>query len=851
VEVLSRREGVTLFMVLLAAFKCVLARHSGQTDVVVGTPIAGRTRTEVEGLVGFFVNTLVLRSDLSGNPSFRELLKRVRQAALEGYAHQDLPFERLVEELEPQREAGRNPLFQVMFNLVEFDRAGLRFADLTVSRLRNPEPESKFDLTLYAAPSSEGIELVAVYDAASYSAQHIDEVLVQLELLLEQAVAQPDLRVGQYSLLSPRAERVLAEPGTSLDRGWHGSVTERFSIQAAEHPDRVAIADAVREWTYRELETASNRLAHYLRDEGIRPGDVVALHAHRGGTVVWALLGVMKAGAAFLVLDSAYPAAALRERLRQARPRAFVDCGDGTGQSDLLDGWEEAPRLRVDLPRDPTQTGAWSSKPAVPPQGVVEPDQLAYVAFTSGSSGGAKGILGTQRPLSHFFEWHTRHFDLVAVDRFSLLSGLSHDPFLRDVFTPLWLGATLCIPDAMDLAQGRLGDWMAAQRVTVAHLTPSLARLLEGSGSDGLASLRYVFFGGETLRYSDVARLHAVAGGATCVNYYGATETPQAMGFFVVPPSPGVAETAARSECVPLGRGIGAVRLLVLNGVGQRAGLGEIGEIHVQTPYLAVGYLGDETQTRERFVRDPFQPTTGERLYRTGDLGRYTLEGDVVFTGRADDQVKIRGVRVEPAEVEAALLQHPQLAQAAVTAHDPAPGDSRLVAYVVSRGERAPEADVLRSFLADRLPQGMIPTSIVALTALPLTPNGKLDRRALPPPNGHGHGHGRPSYVAPRSPVEQELASLWTDLLEIPDVGVHDDFFALGGHSLLGTQLVSRVRDLLGVEIPLRALFENPTLADLAAAVTQIFLETADETEREPLAAGLGDEDKVTEESNL
>jgi amino acid adenylation domain-containing protein len=533
-----------------------------------------------------------------------------------------------------------------------------------------------------------------------------------------------------------------------------------------------------------------------------------------------------------VILDPAYPALRSVECLRQARPRGFIQLAAAGPPGEMLEDFAAALTCRITLPADPSAGGPWSGFPPVEPGAGPDVDDIAYVAFTSGSTGTPKGIVGTHRPLSHFLDWHTRHFGFGPQDRFSLLSGLSHDPLLRDVFAPLWVGAVLVIPDEDAIVEARVGPWMAGQGVTVAHLTPALGRLIVAGGTV-LPALRHAFFGGDVLTVADVWRLRSLAPGALCVNYYGATETPQGMGFFVVPdsaPSPGT-----DGERVPLGKGIADVRLLVLTPAGEPAGIGEVGEIHVQTHHLARGYLGDEELTLARFLADPLSGGRAGRLYRTGDLGRFALGGDVEYVARADDQIKLRGFRIEPAEIEAALTSHTGVSQAVVRVVEDPLGEKRLVAYLVGRDD-SPTTDELRDFLATRVPDHMIPARFLRLEALPLTPNGKVDRRALPPPEWSARESGD-GYLAPRTPVEELLCGIWTGLLGVERVSIRDDFFDLGGHSLLATQLVSRVRDAMGVELPLRALFERPTVAELAPFATQILVEMQGEDEIEGLLA--------------
>ncbi|HEV2735194.1 MAG TPA: amino acid adenylation domain-containing protein, partial [Longimicrobiaceae bacterium] len=744
-------------------------------------------------------------------------------ATLGAYAHQELPFERLVEALQPERSLDRSPLFQVMLNMLNLDGGEIGLPGIAVERLpARAAEQAKFEITLYARETADGLRLELVYDAELFARPRMEELLEQLRHLLAQAAADPERPVSALSLATPAARALLPDPTAPLHAGWEGAVHEAFARHAARAPGRVAVVDPAGSWSYGELDAHAGRLSHRLRAGGVGRGDVVAVYAHRSAALVQALLGVLGAGAAFLVLDPRYPAPRLLRALRAAGPRALLRLEAAGDLPAALREWAaDSGCLSLALPARPGEDA--HPLPASVPAGssAVEtgPDDLAYVAFTSGSTGEPRGVLGTHRPLSHFLAWHRETFGLGEGDRFAMLSGLAHDPLLRDVFTPLWTGATLCIPGPDEMERpGGLAEWMRREAVTVVHLTPAMGELL---GEDAeLPSLRRVFFGGDVVRRRDLARIRAAAPRAECAVFYGATETPQAMGCFVPP-----AEEERVREVLPLGRGIADVQLLVLAPGGGMAGVGELGEICIRTPHLARGYLRDDAATAERFPTNPFTRAPGDRVYRTGDLGRYLPGGSVEFAGRADRQVKVRGFRVEPAEVEAALAQHPLAGAAAVAAWSGA-GETRLVAYVVAAdASRPPSTDELRAWMRERLPEYMVPSAFVALERLPLTPNGKLDLPALPAPEWVAE---EGAFMPPRTPAEEVLAAIWTEVLRAERVGVHDDFFALGGHSLLGTQVVSRVREAFGAELPLRALFEAPTLAALARRV-------------EGLAPGAGD----------
>jgi len=799
---LSRGHGATLFMTLLATFKVLLHRLSGQDDVVVGFPIAGRNQPEVEGLIGLFLNTLALRTRLTAEATFREVLARVRESALGAYAHQDVPFELLLEELRPERDLSRTPVFQVLFNMLNFPRHELRLPGLTLELGSQVELPSKFDLTLYVAESGGEIGLDLVYNADLFDGERIEEMLEQYRGLLTRVAADPDETIGRLSLVTPRAAALLPDPRRALAVAWPGALHERVLARARAAPGRAAAVDEDETWTYGELAAAAETLALRLAAAGIGPGDVVALHARRAAALAPAVVGVLASGAAFLILDPAYPPARTLAIVRQARPRGWLRIPGAPACAEL----EAALAAECRRFEPPPKTAA---PPDERPASRVTPEDPAYVAFTSGSTGVPKGIVGGHGPVSHFLDWHAATFGLTAEDRFSMLSGLAHDPLLRDLFTPLWLGATLVVPDADEMGTpGWLAAWVRRRQVSVAHLTPAMGRLLVEGESAELPSLRYLFFGAEALARQDLAQVRRIAPRAACVAFYGATETPQAMGFFRVP-------DAFDRPTVPVGRGIADVQLLVTNAAGALAGIGERGEIAIRTPYLAAGYLNDPELTRARFPANPWTSEGGDRLYRTGDLGRYLPSGDVEFLGRADQQVKIRGFRVELAEIEAALGAHPAVAAAVVLLRDDASG---LTAYVVARpGRTAPAREELSAHLRERLPDYMVPRAFVTLDALPLSPSGKVDRRALPAPE-------RRSYEAagdasPRSPVEEVVAGIFAELLALDRVPSDADFFDLGGHSLLATRALARLRAVLGVELSVRQLFAAPTPAGLAAEV--------------------------------
>jgi amino acid adenylation domain-containing protein len=856
---LGLESRASLFMVLIAGFDALLHRWSGQDDVLIGTPVAGRVRPEVEDLIGFFLNTLVLRADLSGRPSFAELVRRVREVAVGAYGHQDVPFEKILAEVQPERDLSRTPLFQVYFNLANFDVKKVPIPGGTVVEpLQVLEIESKFDLTVYATERPEGIALNTVYNADLFDAPRIQELLRQYQLLLERCLADPRIAIDAVPLVTAEAAARLPDPAAPLSDDWRGAVHDLFAEQARRRPERLAVSDRDGDWTYGELAQAVDRLAGRLQAAGVGRGDRVAVWAHRSAPVAWAVLGTLRAGAAFVMLDPTYPPARLLEMLRLAAPRAWVEIAAAGPLPPEIEehlreraavggcwlslpgeatGCSQSPKERAGL-TEPAPGGELLCRLSLPgggPAGAADllaawpqprdlpeagPDDAATVSFTSGSTGLPKGIVGRHGPLSHFLPWQCERFGLTAEDRYSLLSGLAHDPLQRDLFTALCTGAALLVPPAEEVfTPGRLAAWAQRARISVAHLTPAMAQLLTEPASGGapvpvLEDLRYVLLVGDVLTRLDVDRIRRLAPRVTCVNLYGSTETQRAVGYHVAAEAGAASERA--KQVLPLGRGMQDVQLLVVNPAGHLAGVGELGEIWVRSPHLAQGYLGDEALTADRFRVNPFTPFTGipgDRIYRTGDLGRYLPDGEVAFAGRADQQVKIRGFRIELGEIEAALGRLPGVREAVVLSRDLAPGDRRLIAYVTP--EEVPTD--LRDALRAQLPAYMVPAAFVALPRLPVTPNGKVDRKALARIDPEGQDAGlATAYVEPRSDTERRIAALWREVLGVEQVGVRHNFFDLGGHSLLLVRLHARLQEELGRELPLVDLFNYPNIEALA-----------------------------------
>ena len=813
-KAVAQSEGGSLYMALLAAFQTLLFRLTGQDDVILGSPTAERHRTETEPLIGFFVNTLALRSDLSGDPTFRELLGRVRKVVLDAFTH-ELPFEKLVEALQPARDLSRTPLFQVLFNMLNFEVPRVRIAGAWVEPIEVPEKGSLFDLTLYGADAPDGLRFWLVYNADLFDGERMTGLLEQFAGLLEQIASAPDARIGSYSLVTPAARRLLPDPAAPLDEPHTGVVVDEFLRWSERTPDAAAIAADGRAWTYRELEERSRAIAERLVGDGLAPGEVVGVTGPRSAGFVSGMLAVLRGGGVLLTLDPALPAARRALMISEANARRIIHVSAAeasAGAETRDDGTGSARAIRVD--RDGRLVSEDAVLPAAPLPRVAG-DDPAYVFFTSGSTGVPHAILGSHKGLAHFLGWQRKTFAVGPGDRCSQLSGVSFDVVLRDVFLPLTSGASVYLPDAdEDPGSSRVVSWLDREGITILHAVPSvvqswLAALPAGAS---LARLRWAFFAGEPLTDALVRRWRtAFPEAGRIVNLYGPTETTLVKCFYVVPsdPPPGIQ---------PAGNPLPDTQALILADGARLCGVGEVGEIVLRTPFRTFGYVNAPREQQERFVPNPFRTDARDLLYRTGDLGRYRSDGSVAILGRRDDQVKIRGVRVEPAEVAAVLSSHPRVAACAVVSRPDGDGETTLVAYVVhARRREADTAAELRTFLSGRLPAAMIPSAFGFLDEIPLTPNGKLDRAALPPIALPAVSGARPE--RPATPVEEMVAAIWSAVLGVERVGLSDNFFELGGHSLKATRVLSRVNQAFGVDLRIRALFENPVFSAFSWAV--------------------------------
>ncbi|MEH2230338.1 MAG: non-ribosomal peptide synthase/polyketide synthase [Nostoc sp.] len=817
---LSQQQGCTLFMTLLAAYDTLLHRYTGQSDILVGTPIANRNRGEIEGLIGFFVNTLVMRTDLSGNPSFSELLTRVREMALGAYAHQDLPFEMLVEALQPERNLSHTPLFQVMFVLQNVPMSEIELTGLTVNPLLVESATAKFDLTLAMENTAAGLTGVLEYNTDLFDSKTIERMAGHFVTLLEGIVANPQQPISQLPLLTAVEQQQLLIDwnDTRVDYPQNKCIHQLFEEQVERTPDAVAVVFEGEQLTYAQLNSRANQLAHYLRSLGVGANELVGICVERSLEMVVGLLGILKAGGAYVPLDPEYPTERLHFILQDAQVQVLLT------QHSLIEKLPANQTNLVCLDTDAQVISLSSQENLITAN---KASNLAYVIYTSGSTGQPKGVLVTHDALLNLVFWHQRTFEITALDKATQVASTAFDAAVWELWPYLTAGASIYLVKPGIIASPvDLQDWLQKQNITISFLpTPVAEQLLSLEWRENIA-LRTLLTGGDKLhRYPSSLLPFQV------VNNYGPTENT------VVTTSGIVVDDERDHNISPsIGRPIANTQIYILDEYLQLVPLGVPGELHIGGASLAQGYLNRSELTQEKFIPNPFQeaavrllsaplkasrsPDGGSKLYKTGDLGRYLPDGNIEYLGRIDNQVKIRGFRIELGEIEALLNQNSDVQASCVIAREDIPTEKRLVAYVAPHQHCTLAISELRHYLKAKLPPYMMPQAFVMLEAMPLTPNGKVDRRALPAPDLHHQLKDK--YVAPRTPVEELLAQIWATVLKVEQVGIYDNFFELGGHSLLATQLISRIRSNFQVELPLRELFATATVAELAQSIQEL-----------------------------
>ncbi|MBD2120465.1 amino acid adenylation domain-containing protein [Trichocoleus sp. FACHB-262] len=825
-KALSQREGATLFMTLLTAFNLLLHYYSGQEDVVVGTDVANRNRTETERLIGLFVNQLVLRTDLSGNPTFRQLLARVRQVTVDAYAHQDLPFNTLVETLNPDRTSGRSPLFQVKFVLQNAPMPPLTLPGLTVTSLEEIDTHTAtLDLFFALSETEQGLTGAIEYNTDLFKSATVQRLLGHFQHLLEQVVANPDRHLSEFCLLTTaewqqiikwnQTEQEFAvEPGSNL--------VELFEAQVARTPDAIAVTYEDQSLTYSELNQRANQLAHYLRSLGVGPEVLVGLCVERSLEMIISILAILKAGGAYVPLDPSYPAERLAFMLNDAQVPVLVTMSSHEQQLS-----PQGTKV-VCLDRDAPVISQQSLDNLV--SGVTA-DHLAYVIYTSGSTGKPKGVLVNHRNVVRLFTATQSCYHFNEQDVWTLFHSYAFDFSVWEIWGALLYGGRLVVVSYWNTRSPEaFYKLLCQERVTVLNQTPSAFRqLIQAETALEVSpdlSLRLVIFGGEALSYPSLQPWFERHGDQVpqLVNMYGITETTVHVTYHPL------SMTVLDATKSVIGKTISDLQVSILNQYQQPVPIGVPGEMYVGGAGVARGYLNRPELNQERFIVNSFSEHSSplsSLLYKSGDLARYLSDGTIEYLGRIDHQVKLRGFRVELGEIEAALSQHPGVQEQAVIVQE-GQGEKgeQLVAYIVPQAETTPDLiSQLRDWLKARLPEYMVPSTFVPLSSIPLTPNGKLDRKNLPAPTGDAVV--RSQLIPPRTATEKQLAEIWSQLLVTDAIGIQDNFFELGGHSLLATQVISRVRETLGVDISLRQIFAYPTIAEFATQVEQASSTTA------------------------
>ena len=799
---ISAEEGATLFMTLLAAFQVLLQRYTGQDDIVVGSPIAGRTCPETEELIGFFVNMLVLRTQLSGNPTFRELLARVRETALQAYEHQEIPFEKLVEELNPGRDKGQTPLFQVAFAVQNMPRSKLAMPNLTATPIEIESCSAKFDIFAAFIEAESEFTLRIEYRKELFEAATIARLFDHYRRLLEAVAVNPDQSIGELPMLTTAERRQLVIDWNATQRDYPSDkgIHQLFEEQVVRTPDATAIVSDVEELSYRDLNQRANQLARYFTRLGVGADVLVGICMDRSIEMVVGLLAILKAGGAYVPLDPSYPKERLAYMLHDSgapvliAQRQFVglftDC-----KAQLVTC--DSDRLTIAQERS-ENLGARSSA-----------TQLAYVIYTSGSTGQPKGVAVPHRAVNRLVR-NTDYVTLTPADVVAQASNVSFDAATFEIWGALLNGAklvlvakdTLLSPQALSLAIERHG-------ITTLFLTTALFNQMVEQMPAALARLRHLLFGGEAAESQKVRALINQGPPQHLLHVYGPTETTTFASCYPVK------TIAPAATTVPIGRPIANTEIYLLDAHLNPVPIGVTGELYIGGPGVARGYLNRPELTTAKFIAHPFERESRSKLYRTGDLARYLPDGNIEFIGRIDNQVKIHGYRIELGEIEAVLNQQPGVRESVVLAQACGPGEKRLIAYVAKVGGSSGTDEALRQALQQQLPEYMVPAAFVCIEALPLTPNGKVDRKALPKPELIGRQNDS-GYVAPRTTTEAKLVEIWTNILRLERIGVTDSFFELGGHSLIAVRLVAEIEKQLNCSVPVALLFKYPTISQLA-----------------------------------
>ena len=797
-------------MTLLAAFKVLLFRYTGQDDIVIGSPIAGRTRVETEGLIGFFVNTLVFRTDLSENPTFLELLSRVRETALAAYTHQDLPFEKLVEELQPVRDLSQTPLFQVLFNLDNIVGDDLELFGLAVEPLVSEDQSAKFDLTLNAVVQNEEIRLELNYNIDLFEAATITRMLGHFKTLLEGIVANSNQPLAELPLFTELERYQLLKEWNKTEQPYPQDICihQLIEAQVEQTPEAIAVVCEGKELTYRQLNQQANQLAHYLKQHRVGPDVPVGLYMERSLEMMIGLLGILKAGGAYVPLDPAYPSERLDYLIKDSQMPVILT----------------QERLTKNLSKHTTQVICldliWETISQESEQNLasgVKAENLVYMIYTSGSTGRPKGVLIPHRALVNHSTAISKRFELQPGDRVLQFASMSFDIAAEEIF-PSWIsGASLILRPSQELETfGDFRQFIKRERLTV--LNPPTAywhewvTALTRTKEELPASVRLVVTGGEKVSPEKYGSWQeTVSNDIRWMNGYGPTEATITATIF----EPTHLQDVVGRQAVPIGRPLANIQAYLLDQHLNPVPIGVPGELYIGGDGLAHGYHNRPALTAEQFIPNPFSKKPGERLYKTGDLARYLPNSDIEFLGRIDHQVKIRGYRIELGEIEAVLEQHPKVQETIIDIWENAPGDKRLVSYFVPTQACSPTSNELQDFLKEQLPDYMVPSAFISLETLPLTPNGKVNRQHLPRPESIKQQTSE-TYIVPQDQLELQLTKIWENVLNIRPINLQDDFFELGGHSLLAVRLFAQLEKVFGKNLPLATLFQAPTIEKLS-----------------------------------
>ncbi|NEO73603.1 amino acid adenylation domain-containing protein, partial [Moorena sp. SIO3H5] len=833
---LAKNQNVTLYMVLLAAFQILLYRYTGQEDILVGSVTSGRSQSEFASIVGYFVNPVVLRASLSGNESFREFLTQVRHTVLEALEHQDYPFALLVERLQPQRDPSRSPIFQVAFALLQFQQSSenskfllnqrqssVNWGGIEVTPLTMPNQEGLFDLDLEIIEDGSSLVARLKYCTDLFAASTITRMLGHFQTLLEGIVANPEQKLGQLPLMTEvELDQLLVEwNNTKTDYPRDKCIHQLFEEQVEKTPDAVAVVFEEQKLTYSQLNRKANQLAHYLQKLGVAPETLVGICVERSVEIVVGLLAILKAGGAYVPLDPNYPSERLAYMLADAGVSVLVT------QQSLIASLPENQAQVVCLEPDGEIINSLSQENL---ETGVKSENLAYVMYTSGSTGQPKGVSIIHQGVVRLVK-ETNYVEFTPAQVFLQLAPFSFDASTFEIWGSLLNGSQLVVMSPGTPSVEAIGETIEKNQVTTLWLTAALFQLMVDEELERLKPVTQLLAGGDVLSPSHVEKVASYLPDCQLINGYGPTENTTFSCCYQV-------KKLTQQSSVPIGRPISNTQVYILDANLQPVPIGVAGELHIGGDGLARGYLNRSELTAEKFISNSFDHNS--TLYKTGDLARYLPDGNIEFIGRIDHQVKVRGYRIETREIESTLTQYPKVKETVVLAREDNSGNKGLVAYLVLESETPEISDTeqiekVKQYLKEKLPEYMIPSRFVLLPQLPLTPNGKVDRNALPVPDNVSSVSTE--YVAPETETQKVLAEIWADVLGIEKVGINDNFFDLGGHSLMATQVVSRVRQALSLELSVSKLFENPTIAQLAEILVEQQLDKIDSNLLEQMLA--------------